>query len=113
MTSTDLGTEERRRRPNDEIVDRVAVRRALTEIVESIEALQREAVLLRALLARPGIAPQSLMPRVVTLGQGVRETALKFEGVVANLSERQRDHSRVVDVRRTLQVLASSVPRLA
>lgn len=53
------------------------------------------------------------MPRIITLGQNVRETSLKLERVVATLPERQREHGRVLDLRRTLQMLEASIPRLA
>lgn len=111
MTSSDFGTGEQRRRPNAEIVDRVAVRRALTDLVGSIESLQREAVFLKALIARPA-GRYELLPRIVSLGQNVRKTSLRLETVVAALSDAQREHSRVMDVRRALKTLEAFVPRL-
>lgn len=55
---------------------------------------------------------ESLVPRIVTLGQAVNVTATDLERVISALPERQRSHSRVIDVQRALSALKASVPRL-
>ncbi len=112
--SIDLGYDKPkpRRRQSTEVADRVAVRRALAEVVDEIQALQHEAVLLRTLTARSP-SPQAHLPRVVTLGQNLRGVSEKFDEVVRTLEERQREHSVVRDLRRTLEILTGSVPRLS
>jgi hypothetical protein len=101
------------RRSNQDIADRVAVRRAMAEFVRDIETLQYETVFLKALVARQPAAHEENIPRIVTLGQRVNAASGNFEAVVATLSERQRGHGRVADIRRTLEALKASVPRLS
>ena len=116
MNSIEFDTDDApkiRRRANQDVADRVAVRRAVAELVRSIEALQTETVFLRALVARHPAAQEDLVPRIVTLGQGVKAACTRFDAVVATLSERQQGHSRVEDIRRTLEALKDSVPRLS
>ena len=113
MRSTDFppGTPRVQRRSNAEVVDRLTVRHAIAGVVSDIDDLQRETVLLRTLTSR-WASPESYLPRIVTLGQNVRETTARFGRVVGALDERQKAHGRVQDLRRTLANLADRVPRL-
>jgi hypothetical protein len=114
MNSIELETDapKLRRRSNADVVDRVAVRGAMAELVRGIEKLQHETVFLKAQVARHPAAQGEFMPRIVTLGQSVNTACANFETVVATLSERQQAHSRVEDIRRTLSALRARVPRL-
>lgn len=98
MSFTDLEEEappRAKRKSNDEVTDRVTVRRALAALVASIADLQREAVFLRAHFARQPDARKQLEPSIVTLGQGINAARDKLNDAIAPLSERQRAHSRV------------------
>jgi hypothetical protein len=109
MTVTDLATGEapRRRQRNREAADRLAVRRAIAEVVQVIPDLQSKAVLLHARLKRtPVLSDQTA--RIVDLMDAVRATSQRFADIVRSLPEGQRHHSRVIDVHRALESLASS-----
>lgn len=91
----------------------MAVRRAMADIVRSLEDLQPEAVVLNAQVARDPTARERLMARIVTLGQSVNAVRDRFDQVVSTLPARQQKESRVDDLRRTLDALMNSVPRLS
>lgn len=101
----------KRRRSGPEVRDRVAVRSAIAAVVGRFQSLQREVAFLNAALARPASSDE-LLPRVVALGRNVEDMFDCLDDVVATLAPEQRDHGRIRDLRRALEHLQLSVPRV-
>lgn len=99
-----------RRRSSEETVDRIAVRRAISELVRSIGTLQADAALLRT-LANTSHCPEDLFARTVSVGQSISAARAQLDEIVATLPPRQRRHGRIEDLERALVALSNSLPR--
>ena len=101
----------RRRRSSQEAVDRIAVRKALTDLVRRIAKLQHEAAFLRAIWERPA-RRDCILPRVISIGHEAQQTVEEFQALVEDLLPRQRENSRILDIERSLRTLIASIPRV-
>lgn len=101
-----------RRSANQDASDRVAVRRALVEVIKSITFLQRETALLSALLQRSSLPSERHAERIGAVELHLREASTKLADILRPLPERQRCHGRVKDVQRALDALALMISQL-
>lgn len=101
----------KRRRSSEEALDRIAVRTKMAGLVKRMARLHEEAIVLETLWAIP-LRRERVKPRVVALGREIAAVEEAFEDLLEGLLPRQREHSRVSDIERSLRGLASRVPRL-
>jgi len=79
-------------------------------VVRQLQDLHRESALLAAQL-RHSPSDGQFAARIMTLGRSVEHIAAELDGAIALLPERQQSHSRLQDIRRSLDQLRRTMPR--
>jgi hypothetical protein len=108
----EINSERKKRATVASVAERREVLKAIAGIGDHLAELQREAAFLKAAIER-GRGQADLEPQIVTLGTKIAVERQKLERAVAFLPERLRGHGRITDLRRAMEALEASAPRLS